>query len=344
MASKREQSEDRRKGYMRYVLSHLQENDSVLLAKGFFSLEAILVAESNFNAFTGNISSSNKSFLAAFTGKTAPTMLTLEAIQKAFQIPITVSKFEKEILINKNPEFTKYLNPNITQERIILANEDLIQTSQQEDNTAPKDVMGTTGEPVTNIFIEPKELVAQKSELEEKDNKVGRAKQRRQVVIRIFYGLFNIMTGLFVMSILLKKNDHIFPSKRNKSVSVSNSTDTNDFNANKKPKHKYTLTLKCEDCIEEPIVVQIGSQLWMANNLNEDKYADGSEIPEAKTSSEWIKYGYEKKGCWCYYDNDQKHGELFGKLYNWHVANDTVHGGISPPGWHIPNSAILVTS
>ena len=33
--------------------------------------------------------------------------------------------------------------------------------------------------------------------------------------------------------------------------------------------------------------VSIGNQIWMAENLNVDKFRNGDLIPEAKTNSEW---------------------------------------------------------
>jgi hypothetical protein len=37
--------------------------------------------------------------------------------------------------------------------------------------------------------------------------------------------------------------------------------------------------------------VKIGSQVWMAANLNVDKFRNGDPIPHAKTNEEWGKAG-----------------------------------------------------
>jgi len=83
--------------------------------------------------------------------------------------------------------------------------------------------------------------------------------------------------------------------------------------------------------------VTIGTQVWMTKNLDVDKFRNGDVIPEAKTEGEWIAYGDAGEAAWCYYDNDKKNGEKYGKLYNWHAVNDS--RGLAPKGWHIPSHA-----
>jgi uncharacterized protein (TIGR02145 family) len=80
--------------------------------------------------------------------------------------------------------------------------------------------------------------------------------------------------------------------------------------------------------------VKIGDQEWMAENLNTDRFRNGDLIPEAKTKEEWEAAGQNCMPAWCYYDNDPKNGEKYGKLYNWYAVNDT--RGLAPKGWHIP--------
>lgn len=81
--------------------------------------------------------------------------------------------------------------------------------------------------------------------------------------------------------------------------------------------------------------VVIGTQTWMAENLNVDKFKNGDPIPEAKSVEEWTKAGKEGKPAWCYYDNDPKNGEKYGKLYNCFAVNDP--RGLAPAGWHVPS-------
>jgi uncharacterized protein (TIGR02145 family) len=81
--------------------------------------------------------------------------------------------------------------------------------------------------------------------------------------------------------------------------------------------------------------VKIGEQVWMAENLDVDKFRNGDPIPHIKTSEEWEKAGEEGKPAWCDFDNDPANGEKYGKLYNWHAVNDP--RGLAPEGWQIPS-------
>jgi uncharacterized protein (TIGR02145 family) len=47
--------------------------------------------------------------------------------------------------------------------------------------------------------------------------------------------------------------------------------------------------------------VVIGSQTWMAENLNVSTFRNGEVIPEAKTAEEWKRAGENKQPAWCYY-------------------------------------------
>ena len=81
--------------------------------------------------------------------------------------------------------------------------------------------------------------------------------------------------------------------------------------------------------------VTIGKQIWMAENLNVDKFRNGDPIPEAKTTEEWQTMGEQNKAAWCYYDSDPANGIKYGKLYNWYAVADP--RGLCPAGWHVPS-------
>ncbi len=83
-----------------------------------------------------------------------------------------------------------------------------------------------------------------------------------------------------------------------------------------------------------------GEQIWMSKNLNVDKFRNGDPITHAKTDDEWIKACINKEPVWCYYDNDPKNGELYGKLYNWYAIADDFGNAknLAPAGFHIPTS------
>jgi uncharacterized protein (TIGR02145 family) len=105
---------------------------------------------------------------------------------------------------------------------------------------------------------------------------------------------------------------------------VTNNTSTN--NSNQSAQTSQTGGYKS---------VKIGSQTWMASNLNVSTFRNGDAIPEAKTEDEWEKAGKEGKPAWCYYDNYPKNGAKYGKLYNWYAVNDP--RGLAPVGWHVPS-------
>ena len=83
--------------------------------------------------------------------------------------------------------------------------------------------------------------------------------------------------------------------------------------------------------------VTIGSQEWMTKNLDVSTFRNGDPIPQAKTDEEWVKAGENKQPAWCYYDNEPKNDETYGKLYNWYAVNDPRQ--LAPEGWHIPKDS-----
>ena len=81
--------------------------------------------------------------------------------------------------------------------------------------------------------------------------------------------------------------------------------------------------------------VTIGPQIWMSNNLDISTFRNGDPISQAKTNEEWIRAGENKQPAWCYYGNEIKNGETYGKLYNWYAINDP--RSLAPLGFHIPS-------
>lgn len=80
--------------------------------------------------------------------------------------------------------------------------------------------------------------------------------------------------------------------------------------------------------------IKIGSQLWMAENLNVDKFRNGDPIMEAQDVAAWAAAGKAGMPAWCYYDNELANGAKYGKLYNWYAVWDS--RGLCPNGWHVP--------
>ena len=79
-------------------------------------------------------------------------------------------------------------------------------------------------------------------------------------------------------------------------------------------------------------VLEIGAQVWMAENLKTTKYKDGSTvIPLKIDNTEWsnlITPGY----CW-YNNNEATYKTTYGALYNWYTVST---GNLCPTGWHVP--------
>jgi len=83
--------------------------------------------------------------------------------------------------------------------------------------------------------------------------------------------------------------------------------------------------------------LKIGLQIWAAANLNVVTFRNGDTIPEARTNEEWVAAGKAGKPAWCNYNNDPKHGQKYGKLYNWYAVTDP--RGLAPKGWSLPDAA-----
>ena len=84
--------------------------------------------------------------------------------------------------------------------------------------------------------------------------------------------------------------------------------------------------------------VFIGSQEWMAENLNVTRYNDGTIIPNVSELENWRDLVKTKAGAWCYYKNNDSLGLVYGKLYNWFVVSPKMNGNknVCPSGWHVP--------
>jgi uncharacterized protein (TIGR02145 family) len=80
-------------------------------------------------------------------------------------------------------------------------------------------------------------------------------------------------------------------------------------------------------------VVEIGAQVWFADNLKTTKYNDGSAIPNVTLGTAIIGL---TTGAYCWYNNDINNKNLYGALYNWFSANT---GKLCPTGWHVPSDS-----
>lgn len=88
-------------------------------------------------------------------------------------------------------------------------------------------------------------------------------------------------------------------------------------------------------------IVKIGTQEWMAENLNVDRFQNGDLIPQAKSPSDWVKYAELGQSAWCYYNYEKANSVKHGKIYNWYAVNDS--RGLAPTGYDIPSDADWVS-
>ncbi len=96
--------------------------------------------------------------------------------------------------------------------------------------------------------------------------------------------------------------------------------------------------------------VQIGNQVWMAENLCTSHYADGTSIPKGKFGVD----GYDSMESPFFYipyntqGSNHDYVPLYGYLYNWPAvmhgasssnSNPSRVQGVCPDGWHVPSDA-----
>jgi uncharacterized protein (TIGR02145 family) len=80
--------------------------------------------------------------------------------------------------------------------------------------------------------------------------------------------------------------------------------------------------------------IVIGTQEWMAENLNTSIYRNGDAIPTNLNNATWQG---TTSGAWAYYNNDASLACPYGKLYNWYTCVDARQ--LCPVGWHVPTDA-----
>ncbi|MFO7575891.1 MAG: fibrobacter succinogenes major paralogous domain-containing protein [Bacteroidales bacterium] len=76
--------------------------------------------------------------------------------------------------------------------------------------------------------------------------------------------------------------------------------------------------------------IQIGTMIWMAENLRTSTANDGTPIESVPGNSEWNSLSTP---AFCWPQNDEVYKDLYGALYNWYSVNT---GKLCPEGWHVP--------
>lgn len=86
--------------------------------------------------------------------------------------------------------------------------------------------------------------------------------------------------------------------------------------------------------------VNIGSQVWMTENLKVTHYRNGEPIPKITNSAAWASL---TDGAYCNYNNTINTDTIssYGRLYNWYTVADSRN--IAPTGWHVPSDAEWAT-
>jgi uncharacterized protein (TIGR02145 family) len=120
-------------------------------------------------------------------------------------------------------------------------------------------------------------------------------------------------------------------------VSGNNKTVMTDI-----PTSDITVTFTFVECkdgdnIYYPVVI-IGTQSWMAENLNTTKYNDGTAIPNVSDVTAWAAL---TTGGYCDYDNTPSNSTIYGKLYNFYTIVDTRK--LCPTDWHVPTDVEMNT-
>ena len=90
--------------------------------------------------------------------------------------------------------------------------------------------------------------------------------------------------------------------------------------------------------------VQIGTQLWMAENIKVTHYPNGDIIPNVTDNTTWANLddnNTEDAYCFYYNDNITDYGTLYtysaAIADNW-IKDNADNQGICPDGWHVPTN------
>lgn len=90
-------------------------------------------------------------------------------------------------------------------------------------------------------------------------------------------------------------------------------------------------------------LLNIGTQVWMGENLRTTKFRDGSVIPLVTDNEEWSNLTTAGLS---WYNNDQEtFGNIYGALYNWFAVTDAK--GLCPTGFHVATDddwAVLIAT
>jgi uncharacterized protein (TIGR02145 family) len=83
-------------------------------------------------------------------------------------------------------------------------------------------------------------------------------------------------------------------------------------------------------------VVEIGTQVWMAENLKTTRYRNGDLIGTTTPATMHI-YGEDSPKYQWAYEGNEAYVSVYGRLYTWWVVSD--NRNLCPSGWHVPTDS-----
>jgi uncharacterized protein (TIGR02145 family) len=97
-----------------------------------------------------------------------------------------------------------------------------------------------------------------------------------------------------------------------------------------------TLSGACaaETAPDNPATVTIGTQVWLARNLDATHFANGDAIPRITGEAQWAAVGAQGRPAQSAYANDEARVPRDGLLYNYAAIADP--RGLCPKGFRIP--------
>lgn len=82
-------------------------------------------------------------------------------------------------------------------------------------------------------------------------------------------------------------------------------------------------------------VVEIGNQIWMAENLKTTSYNDGTPILNVTANAVWASLSKDHTPAYCWYNNDIKYKNIYGALYSAGTIEPVNPKNVCPVGWHV---------
>lgn len=88
--------------------------------------------------------------------------------------------------------------------------------------------------------------------------------------------------------------------------------------------------------------IQIGSQVWMGENLKVTHYSSGDSIQYVQSeSTEPDIWENLITGAYGYYNQELSNHQIYGNLYNWYTVGD--NRGVCPENWHVPTDEEFIS-